>query len=240
MPNRIVRESILDSPRYLSCDEGAQLLFDHIMLLADDFGCLSVEHTFLGRRCFAARPTGERLDHLLNQLARVDLIRPYEHRGIHYAFIPRFRQRLKRETLKNPQPPRELLEDDPDAQEKFKRLNGHAKKPAAEWRPEGGYIGARQSVDSVGVSGKQIPGSEHPTQGSEPPAHRREEKGSEGKGSEEKGLEEEVKAAPAITRANPVAMAEALAEKMLLKKSFQNETANGDGNTSEAQDDNDQ
>ena len=125
MPNRIVRESILDSSRYLSVDEGAQLLYQHLLLLADDFGCLSIEHTFIGRRCFVNRPTAERLDDLIDQLVTADLLRPYEHRGLRFGFIPRFRQRLKRETLKNPRPPDELLADDFDAQDKFKKLNRH-------------------------------------------------------------------------------------------------------------------
>ena len=138
MPNRIVRESILDSPRYWSVDEGAELLYMHLLLLADDFGCLSIEFGFIGRRCFMHRPTDARLENLIKQLAGADLIRPYRHRDLHYAFIPRFRQRLKRETLKNPQPPDELLVDDHDAQEKFQRLNGHTRNPAAGGLPSGG------------------------------------------------------------------------------------------------------
>ena len=196
MPNRIVRESILDSPRYWSVDEGAELLYMHLLLLADDFGCLSIEFGFIGRRCFMHRPTDARLETLIKQLAGADLIRPYRHRDLSYAFIPRFRQRLKRDTLKNPQPPDDLLADDPDALDKFQRLNGHSKNPAAGGRPEGGRRAAPRRNE----------------------VKRSEVKRSEVKRSEGKGREGEGKGARAIASRNPVEMAAELAAKMRLKE----------------------
>ena len=199
MPNRIIRESLLDSDRYLGVDEGAQLLFTHLLLLADDFGCLSIGPAFIGRRCFVERPSNERLDALLEQLAVADLIRIYEHRGARFAFIPRFRQRLKRETLKNPQPPDELLVDDFDAQEKFKRLNGHTYKGAAVGQSAGGRSSAARPPAP----------KEHIGSGPSKEVNRSEE-------SELKGIDQ--KAAPAEARVNPVAAAEALAAKMRAKE----------------------
>lgn len=201
MPNRIVRESLLDSSRYLAVDEGARLLYHNLLLLADDFGCLSLEHAFIGRRCFPNRPTTERLDNLLGQLAQVDLIRFYEHRGIRFGFIPRFRQRLKRETLKNPRPPEDLLADDAEAQEKFSKLNGHealTTKAAAGGRNAGGLI---------------LPDGNHQADDARARARR------EGKGSEVKGMEVESKPAPAGSTRNALDVATALAEKMRLKES---------------------
>lgn len=206
MPNRIIRESLLDSDRYLGVDEGAQLLFTHMLLLADDFGCLSIAPAFIGRRCFVNRPTDERLNALIDQLSDADLVRVYEHRGARFAFIPRFRQRLKRETLKNPQPPDELLVDDSDAQEKFRKLNGHAFKGTAIGREAGGPAGARGPTQGIGLAADPI--SE--------PAKRSEGKGSEGKGSDMKGSEG--KPAPASDNKSPVELASALAEKMRVKK----------------------
>lgn len=201
MPNRIIRESLLDSDRYLGVDEGAQLLFTHMLLLADDFGCLSVAPAFIGRRCFVNRPTDERLNELLDQLSTADLIRVYEHRTARFAFIPRFRQRLKRETLKNPQPPDELLVDDQDAQEKFRKLNGHTYKGSAIGQSSGSAVAARGQVDGIGATAKTIPVTAKRSEGSEV--------------KEVKGREE--KAAPAEAQANPVALAEALADKMRAK-----------------------
>lgn len=199
MPNRIIRESLLDSDRFLGVDEGAQLLFTKMCLLADDFGCLSIGPAFIGRRCFVERPSNERLNALLDQLAVADLIRIYEHRGARYAFIPRFRQRLKRETLKNPQPPDELLVDDFDAQEKFRRLNGHTYKGAAVGRTVGGPAADRGLPSKLPLSA-----------GDKGPGHYKEVERSEGEEVERI----DKKATPAVSASDPVAMAAALAEKM--------------------------
>ena len=171
MPNRVLRESLLDSTRYLAVDEGAQLLFTHLILLADDFGCLSLAYSFVGRRCFNNRPTDERLDRLIHQLVDADLLRIYEHSGQRFGFIPRFRQRLKRETLKNPQPPAEFLADDEEAREKFSKLNGAKLKGAGTGRPSVA-VGPPAGISSEVSAGQ--------------------EKGREGKGSEEKRSEAEL------------------------------------------------
>jgi hypothetical protein len=56
VPNRIVRDAILDSPRYhgLSSDT-ARLLFFELLLLADDYGLTPAYPLFLSRRTAAAR-----------------------------------------------------------------------------------------------------------------------------------------------------------------------------------------
>lgn len=122
MPTRMIRETVLDSERYLSCSDSEKLLFHQMMLLADDLGCLSIAPAFLGRRAFSERPSDTRLLKLLQALADVDLIRIYEYRGGRYAFIPRFRQRLQRETLKHPAPPLEMIQDQKEALEMFNRI----------------------------------------------------------------------------------------------------------------------
>lgn len=122
MPTRMIRDSVLDSERYLSCSDSEKLLFHQMMLLADDLGCLSIAPAFLGRRAFSERPSDARLTKLLQGLADVDLIRIYEYRDTRYAFIPRFRQRLQRETLKHPAPPPEMISDQKEALEMFNRI----------------------------------------------------------------------------------------------------------------------
>ena len=127
MPTRLIREAMLDSHRYASLGDPAKLLFIHVLLIADDFGCVSVSPTFLRRRAFYNSPSNEQIAKLLSELADADLIRLYEHDGGHYGFIPRFRQRLQRDTLKHPQPPQALFKDD-SAVEKFNKINEVSKK----------------------------------------------------------------------------------------------------------------
>ena len=125
MPGRLIREGLLDSERYWSVSIEARELFVHLVLLADDFGCLSMAPTFIGRRCFETRPTTEKLARLVSQLVDADLIRQYQSDQNTYAFIPRFGQRLRRFTLKHPRPPIEVLTGDERAIKLFSIINAH-------------------------------------------------------------------------------------------------------------------
>lgn len=125
----MIREGLLDSERYWSVTIEAQRMFFHMLLLADDFGCISVSPTFLRRRCFSDSPSVERISKLLNELIDVDLIRTYEVDRSCYAFIPRFGQRLQRETLKHPQPNESLYQDDVHALEKFNKIKNKTTNP---------------------------------------------------------------------------------------------------------------
>lgn len=150
MPSRIIRESILDSERYLSTSEAERLFFLHLCLLADDLGCVSLASAFLGRRAFSERPSETRLAKMIQALADVDLIRVYQHGGAKYAFIPRFRQRLQRETLKHPAPPSEMLRDQKEAFEMFQRIK--QKNPGAT---VGQPLGNRSPTHEVEVEVKR-------------------------------------------------------------------------------------
>lgn len=134
MPNRVIRESILDSERYWSVTLEAQILFLHLLLLADDLGCVSVAYTFIRRRCFDSNPTAEKVSRLLGEIADADLVRLYDHETGKYAFIPRFRQRLQRITLRHPEPPMSILNGDDDAIRKFKNINDKTKNPTVVQR----------------------------------------------------------------------------------------------------------
>jgi len=126
MPNRMIRSDLLDSDRYWECTIEARELFIHMMLLADDCGCLSLAPAFLGRRAFLDRPTNEKLAKLLGELVDQDLIRVYNQS---YALIPRFGQRLQITKLKHPLPPPEVYSDDQHATEQFNKIINKAKKP---------------------------------------------------------------------------------------------------------------
>lgn len=129
MPNRVIRESLLDSSRYWSVSIEARQLFLHLLLLADDFACVSLAPLFLRRRCFDDPPTHERIARLIGELIDADLVRRYEADGAAYGFIPRFRQRLQRSTLKHPAPPKGALEGDTLAQEMFNKISHDPRNP---------------------------------------------------------------------------------------------------------------
>lgn len=130
MPTRMIRESLLDSERYLECTEAERLFFIHLMLLADDFGCVSLAPAFIGRRAFSERPGDARLSKMIASLVDSDLIRRYEFEGAVYGFIPRFRQRLQRFSLKCPMPPESLVNDDKIALENFQKIRINGKVPS--------------------------------------------------------------------------------------------------------------
>ena len=154
MPTRLVREGLLDSQRYWSVTIEARQLFWHLMLLADDLGCVSLAPAFVRRRCFDDGPMPDRVNLLLVQLSDADLIRIYDVGDARYGFIPRFAQRLKRMTLKHPRPPAAILEGDEDAKEKFQKIIDKTKNPAPDGRPKAA-LGRREVEVEVEVEVKR-------------------------------------------------------------------------------------
>jgi len=166
MPNRLIRDALLDNERYWSVTIESRQFFMHLMLLADDFGCVSLAPLFLRRRCFNDAPSNEKISRLINELVDVDLIRPYDHERCCYAFIPRFRQRLQRATLKHPKPPESLLFGDDDAIQKFNKINEQRKNstdgkrgstvgqpPEVKRREEKNYIQRTSALEKLTALG---------------------------------------------------------------------------------------
>jgi hypothetical protein len=159
MPTRLIREALLDSERYWSTTIEARQLFIHLMLLADDVGCVSLAPVFVSRRCFDDRPNREKVDLLLQQLHDVDLLRIYEHEGGRYGFIPRFRQRIQIRRLKHPLPPAALLHGDLDAQEKIQSINNQTEKSPAEQRQvSAGQLSEAKTEAEAEAKERQLPG----------------------------------------------------------------------------------
>lgn len=157
MPNRIIREGVLDSPRYWGVSDAARLLFFHILLLADDFGLISLAPVFIRRRCFDDAPSQAKIDKLLEQLHDADLLRIYEAGGARYGFVPRFGQRLRLMRCKHPAPPESLYCDDKDAREKFSKNRAEfAKMPAGRLPPVGQMPGERRPEVEVEGKGKEV------------------------------------------------------------------------------------
>lgn len=119
MPNRLIREEMLESESVLSLPVEARWLYVTILLSADDVGLFEATSFKLARRADINRDVGEKL---LCMLADVDLVRLYEVNGKRFGFIPKFRQRLQIQRTKHPHPPLALMMDDDDASNKFNHL----------------------------------------------------------------------------------------------------------------------
>ena len=138
MPNRVIRETLLDSERYWGVSQDARQFFFHLMLLADDLGVISLAPVMLRRRCFETPPTDKRLDKLIGELVDVDLIRRFPSASdpdVWFALIPRFRQRLQITKPKFELPPENLIQDDFWLQNKVKEFKDTRPKPTVVQHP---------------------------------------------------------------------------------------------------------
>ena len=153
MPNRIIRDGLLDSEAILTAPIEARWLFITICLQADDIGFFEATPFKLARKAdLDVKLTGK----LLLLLAEEDLIRPYAVDGKQYGFIPRFQQRVKIITLRYPLPPKCVYEDDKDA---LNKINNLAEKMAARLQPDGGQPAAGRRLEEE-VEG-EVEGSLH-------------------------------------------------------------------------------
>jgi hypothetical protein len=119
MPNRLIRDEMLESESILNLPVEARWFYVTILLSADDVGLFEAKSFKLARRADIRRESGESF---LQMLADVDLIRLYNVDQKRYGFIPRFRQRLQIKRSKYPSPPLSLIQDDLDATNKINDL----------------------------------------------------------------------------------------------------------------------
>jgi hypothetical protein len=119
MPNRLVREGLMESERVLSLPVEARWLFVIILLSADDVGLFEATEFKLARRADVNRDLASKL---LQMIGDADLVRFYLVDGKRFGFIPRFRQRIQIKRARHPLPPESLLTDDQDALSKIKHL----------------------------------------------------------------------------------------------------------------------
>lgn len=124
MPNRLIRDGLLESEAVLSLLVEARWLFVSILLSADDVGLFECTPFKLARRADMKREVVERL---VPMLADADLIRLYPGQGQRvFGFIPKFGQRLQIKRARYPLPPLPLLAGDEDAVKKIKHLASEA------------------------------------------------------------------------------------------------------------------
>lgn len=119
MPNRLVREGLMESEAVLSLPVEGRWLFVIVILSADDVGLFEATEFKLARRADVNRDLAGKL---MQMLADADLIRLYMVENKRYGFIPKFRQRLQIKTSKHPLPPRAIYQDDSDALNKINEL----------------------------------------------------------------------------------------------------------------------
>jgi hypothetical protein len=113
MPDRLIRDELLNSERYWSVSDEAKLLYIHLILSADDTARYSGKNFTLRTRCFSGRGMEtNRMEILLTELVDQDLIRLYFVEDERFIFIPRFKQRLRYYNSKYPEPPIQINDID--------------------------------------------------------------------------------------------------------------------------------
>lgn len=109
MPQRIIREEIITSPRYWSVSDKAKILFYHLLLSVDDTARFSGNSFTIRAKCFPSIGLElDTLENLLDELSSQDMIRIYVVNKERFIFIPRFRQRIRYINSKYPAPSEEV------------------------------------------------------------------------------------------------------------------------------------
>lgn len=127
MPDRIIREELLESERWLTLKDNAdRLAYVALILRADDYGNFSAEPYRLMRmwREFGITTT-ELVAKTLNELGDHELIRVYETDGKRFLHLPRFKNSRRYWSRKFPKSP--FIEQD-----RIESNQEVREKPAAE------------------------------------------------------------------------------------------------------------
>lgn len=107
MPNRILREGLLESEAIDLLDAEAERFFVRLMLRADDFGRYHANPAMLANMLFPLRRDIEpkMVENWLNQCAKAKLLRVYQIDGRYCLEIGKFHQRSRAQQSKFPEPP---------------------------------------------------------------------------------------------------------------------------------------
>lgn len=119
MPNRMVRDGMLESEAVLSQPVEGRWLYVSLLLQADDLGLFEATEFKIGRKADVNRDV---VGKLMQMLADADLIRFYQAGQKTYGFIPKFRQRVQIKSSRHPLPPPAIYQDDEDALRKINEL----------------------------------------------------------------------------------------------------------------------
>jgi hypothetical protein len=110
MPDRVVRDSILDSDRINELSFPAEVFYRRLMSVADDYGRYEARPSLLRGKLFPVRPdhslvTTEQVEIWMYECARQQVIRLYEIEGRLFLEIRNFGQRLRSMKSRYPAPP---------------------------------------------------------------------------------------------------------------------------------------
>lgn len=151
MPNRLVREGLIESEAVLSLPVDARWLYVVVILSADDLGLFEATEFKLARRADLNKDLAGRL---MQMLSDADLVRLYVVDAKRYGFIPKFRQRVQIKSARHPLPPFELYQDDSDA---LKKINDLASNPTVRAPVGNGYADAgKRSEAEVEVKEEKV------------------------------------------------------------------------------------
>jgi hypothetical protein len=156
MPNRLIREGLMESEKVLSLPVEARWLFVIVILSADDVGLFEATEFKLARRADINR---ELAGKLLQMIGDADLVRFYIVDGKRYGFIPKFRQRIQIKRTKHPMPPKALMADDSDALSKIKNL---ASDPTDGQPLDNGCQAGGQPPEAEPEAKEEISDASHP------------------------------------------------------------------------------
>ena len=111
MPGRVIRESLIDSDRWLSLpDHACRLAYLICLLTADTLGNMEASPGQLKRSWRRIEPEidDRRVAEICTAMQQNDLVRPYVVEGKRYLHIPRFKQYPRYITNVHPRPPRDI------------------------------------------------------------------------------------------------------------------------------------
>lgn len=113
MPNRIIREGLIDSDKMASLGWAEQVLFVRLMLIADDFGRLDGRPEIVLSRAYPmdlGRVVLSDVKGWLDSLLKAGLVLRYVVENKPYLLIPNFNQRLRIKKSKYPCPLEDIEE----------------------------------------------------------------------------------------------------------------------------------
>lgn len=121
MPNRIIREGLLESEAVNSLSSNAEVFFFHLMLKADDFGRYTANPILLKCNLFPLKVDSIReadISRWTAECEKAGLIALYEAEGKKFLFIKKFHQRTRIGKSKFPAPPAQCPSDDSQMSDK--------------------------------------------------------------------------------------------------------------------------
>ena len=112
MPNRLLKEGIVDSDKINNLSAQSEVFFYRLLVVSDDYGCMDARVSIMRARCFPLRDnvTSDHINKWIQELKQQGLIITYEYDGQPYIQIKKWEQRV-RSKGKYPQPNDEQLSD---------------------------------------------------------------------------------------------------------------------------------